>query len=188
MKKLLNLIMLLAMLMSANVKAESTSNVLLYIQPVEYTNEVKLQYFSQEYWFAQGPIVEPIAIEKLGKVVGNVSMCEGNQTGKMLIWLQPRMFYNGQLQVFYGKITANVYTGVGKLVGTYVGEYTQHGSLGILPAHWLKKDYAKAMDKVVAEMQADSQLQNLVNSAATGDTPCSMVTLLPVPKIRAMSF
>ncbi len=187
MTHLIKLIIALTLFVSANAKADN-ANVLLYIQPYEYTNEVKLQHFSQEYWYAQAPMVEPIAKEKLTKVVGNVSMCEGNDTGKMLIWLQPRMFYNGQLQVFYGKVTANVYTGVGKLAGAYVGEYTQHGSLGILPAHWLKKAYAKAMDNVVAKMQADKPLQTLVSSAAVGDTPCSMVSLLPVPKIRVMSF
>ena len=188
MKKLLNLIMLLALLMSTSAKAEITSNVLLYIQPYEYQNEVKLQHFSHEYWFAQGPMVEPIAKEKLGKLLGGLSMCEGNDTGKMLIWLQPKMFYNAQLQVFYGEISTNVYTGVGKLVGTYIGEYTQHGHLDIKPAHWLNKAYNKAMDNLVEKMQADSQLQSITSAAKAGDTPCSMVALLPLPKVRAMSF
>ena len=189
MKRILfNLIMMLALFSSASAKAENTSNVLLYIQPFEYTNEVKLQYFSQEYWFAQGPMVEPIAKEKLGTLFGNVSMCEGNDTGKMLIWLEPKMFYNGQLQVFYGQITANVYTELGKPVGSYKGEYTQRGHLGIKPAHWLNKAYNKAMDNLVVKMQADSQLQSIASAGKVGDTPCSMVALLPVPKVRAMSF
>ena len=87
-------------MLSAHVRAENTSNVLLYIQPYEYSNEVKLAYFWQEYWFAQGPVVEPIAKDKLGKLYGNVNMCEGNDTGTMLLWLQPRMFYNGQAKLF----------------------------------------------------------------------------------------
>jgi len=187
-KIFINLIMMLAFFVSANAKAENTSNVLLYIQPFEYNNEVRLQYFWQEYWYAQGPMVEPIAKEKLAKLYSDVSMCEGNQTGKLLIWLQPRMFYNGQAKLFYGKITANVYTGLGKLVNTYTAEAKQFGSLDIAPDYSIKKAYAKAMDKVISKMQADSPLQGIVSNANTGDTPCSMVTLLPQPKIRAMGF
>jgi len=192
MKKIIvKLIMVLGLISGATTKAEEANNVLLYIQPYEYTNEIKLMHYAQEYWYAQGPIVEPIAKEKLTELYGNVAMCEGNQTGKMLIWVQPRMFYNSQSQVFYGKITVIVYTGVGKFVGTYTEDSKQYGYLGIKPEHWLKKAYTKAMDGVVAKMKADSQLQSAMSnpaSTSTLDTPCSMVTLLPVPKIRAMSF
>ena len=185
------LIILLGLFTGATARANGMSNVLFYIQPYEYTNELKLAHYSQEYWYAQGPMVEPLAKEKLEKLYGNVTMCEGNQTGKMLVWLQPRMFYNSQLRVFYGKITANVYTDTGKLVGSYVGESNQLGYLGIKPDYWLKKTYTTAMNNVTTKMKADSQLQTLIDSPPTSaatNTPCSMVTLLPVPKIRAMSF
>jgi len=185
---MMNLMVLLTFFVSANVKAESTPNVLLYLQPLEYNNEIHLQYFWQEYWFAQGPTVEPIAKEKLGKLYSDLSMCEDNQSGKVLIWLQPRMFYNGQAKLFYAKITANVYNGLGKWVNSYAAEAKQFGSLDISPDYSIKKAYAMAMDKVVSKMQADSQLQTIVNASTTGDTPCSMMTLLPTPKVRAMGF
>jgi len=189
MKKIfISLMMTLVCFISLSVKAENTSNVLLYIQPLEYNNEVHLQYFWQEYWFAQGPIVEPVAKEKLSKLYSTVSMCEGNDTGKMLIWLQPRMFYNGQAKLYYGKITANVYTGLGKLVNIYVAETKQFGSLDISPDIAIKTAYEKSMDKIIDKMQADKQLQDIASTASSGDTPCSMVTLLPTPKIRALGF
>jgi hypothetical protein len=40
-------------------------------------------------------------------------------------------------------------------------------------------------------MQADTALQGMIaneKSASADATPCSMVTLLPIPKIRVMSF
>ncbi len=173
------------------IDAVKNSNVLIYIQPFEYINEVKLQHFSQELWIVQGPMVEDIAKEKFKQSYGEVSMCEGNQSGKILIWLQPKMFYNGQLQVFYGEVKANVYTGIGNYIDTYIGESTQHGSLGIQPNYWLEKSYTQAIDQIQVKMHADKRLQALIDdsdSALTADTPCSMVTLLPVPRIRAMSF
>jgi hypothetical protein len=166
-------------------------NMLLYIQPYEYTNPLKFTYYSEGYWFTQGPIVEPLAKEKLTQAYGNVDMCEGNQSGKTLVWLQPKMFYNPQAQIFYGEVTANVYTGIGKLVGTYAGKSAQHGFLNIKPDYWLEKAYATAINDMVAKMQADSAIQTAVSSAASAsaaDTPCSMVTLLPIPKVRTMFF
>lgn len=167
------------------------ANVLMYIQPLEYNNPISLWHPYQSYWFYQGPVVETLAMTKLSQVYGHVSVCEGNQSGKTLVWLQPRMFYNPQVQLFYSKVTANVYTGVGKLIGTYEGESKIHGFLNIKSEDWIAKAYALAIDHMVAKMQADNALQALIDSAdsaSNADAPCSMVTLLPTPKIRAMSF
>lgn len=189
MQKIMQLLAMLSLVLSLNAHAENT--VLMYIQPFEYSHEIKLQHYTTEYWFAQGSIVEPIVKESLAKTFGNVVMCEGNQEGKILVWVQPRMFYNGQLQVFYGQVTANVYSGVGKLLGTYVGESSQHGSLNIQPDYWLNLAYTGAVENMQIKMQADTHLQTILNQPAelsASETPCSMVALLPVPKIRAMSF
>jgi hypothetical protein len=187
-KAYINLIMALVCFFSTGAQAENTKNVLLYIQPMEYNNEVRLQYFWQEYWFAQGPMVEPIALEKLSQLYNNVNMCEGNETGSMLIWIQPRIFYNGQVKLFYGKISANVYTGLGKLVNTYVAEAKQFGSLDITPEISIKKVYTSAMSNLIEKLRADNNLQMLSNNDAIGNTPCSMVTFLPSPKIRVLGF
>lgn len=172
--------------------ASNPSSMLLYIQPTEYTHPIKLWHYYRDYWFEQGPVVEALAMAKLSQSYQNVSMCEGNQSGKTLVWLQPRLFYNPQVEVFYGKVTANVYTGMGRLAGSYVGESKWHGYLDIMPQRGVEKAYQLAIDDMVAKMQADSALQSLLGDTSQPDnaeaTPCSMVTLLPTPKIRAMSF
>ncbi len=169
--------------------AESTSGTLLYIQPFEYTNPIRLWHYSLNYWFEQGPIVEKLALEKFSQKFGEVSMCESNQTGKMLVWLQPKMFYNPQVQQFYGKIVANVYSGMGKQVANYIGEAHAPGYLDIYPEQAIEKSYTLALDDLIAKMQADPRLSDMPqNGTANESTPCSMVTLLPVPKVRATSF
>lgn len=169
--------------------AGTTPGTLLYIQPFEYSNPIRLWYYNLNYWFEQGPIVEKLALEKFSQKFGEVAMCESNQTGKMLIWLQPKMFYNPQLQLFYGKIVANVYTGMGKQVATYTGEAHARGYLDIYPEIAIKKSYALTLDDLMTKMQADPQLTGIRQNGAAGEhTPCSMVTLLPVPKVRATSF
>ncbi|MDO9365959.1 MAG: hypothetical protein Q7T58_06440 [Methylotenera sp.] len=198
MKKQITYILLaLTLLLNLNAQADEASssnsspNMLVYIQPVEYTNPIKLLHFYRDYWFYQGPVLEQLALPKLTQLYGAVSLCESNQSANALVWLQPRMFYNSQVQLFYSEVTANVYTGVGKLVGTYVGESKQHGFLDIKPDYWIEKSYALAIDEMIAKMQADSALQTLINTPQANGTnaaPCSMVTLLPTPRIRAMSF
>lgn len=184
----------ITLLISINhAQAEDTSkpNMLIYINPQEYTNQIKLWHFYYDYWFAQGPVVEKVAKERLEKEYGNVSMCEGNQSGKTLVWIQPRMFYNPQSLIYYGTISAKVYSGVGKLVGEYVGESKVHGYLDIQNSKRVHDAYDVAMQNAIGKMKTDQTLQAIINtSALTGstDTPCSMVTLLPTPKIRAMSF
>jgi len=173
--------------------AGSAAKVLVYIQPVEYTNPISLSnHYSNSYWFEQGPIVEPLSLDRLKKVYGAVGLCEVNQTANVLVWLQPRMFYNPQAQLFYGQVTASVYSGKGEFMSRYVGKSKVHGFLDIKPEMWIEKAYAIAIDKMAAKMQADKKLQQLadsdVNASGPGNMPCGIVSSLPVPKIRALSF
>lgn len=169
------------------------TDVLLYIQPVEYTNPIRLSnHYSYAYWFEQGPIVESLALNKMDQAYGTVSMCEASRSAKVLVWLQPRMFYNPQSQIFYGQVTANVYAGKGELKGIYKGKSSLHGFLDIKPEVWIQKSYALAVDKMVNKMKADKTLQALIDSHDQTNnmdgTQCSMVTSFPIPKIRALSF
>lgn len=170
-----------------DASTDNQSDMLVYMQPVEFTHPIKLWHPYTDYWFYQGPIVEDIAVDKLSHAYGRVSVCDAGKFGRVLVWLQPKMFYNPQVQQFYGKVTAEVYTGMGKHVGTYVGESHVQGTLGLLAEGRIKQSYALAIDNVISIMKADSALQthagsDAVNQAET--TPCSMVTLLPTNKLR----
>lgn len=191
MKKILNKLGLaLGLVLSfsawAEQPADAKADVVLYIQPVEFTNPIRLWHPYSDYWFYQGPLVEEAALKKLGETYGKTEVCDANQSGKMLVWLQPKMFYNPQVQQFYGKVTAEVYTGIGKHVGTYIGKSNVHGTLGFMAENKIKQSYALAINDAVSQMKADTALQSQIgsddNRAET--TPCSMVTLLPTNALR----
>jgi hypothetical protein len=180
-----------ATLSHAATPEPSTSDVLMYIEPVEYSNPIRVSSRYREYWYHQGPVVEPMALEKISQAYGKTSICDATQSGKMLVWVKPKMFYNPKMQNFYGNATINVYTGLGKHVGTYEGESSVRGFVDIKPQRWIEKSYALAIDNAIAKMQADVQLRGVVDKSAAADaetTPCNMVTLIPTSKIRAMSF
>jgi hypothetical protein len=194
---LLKVFVLLALFTTASVRAESvnesspSTKMLMYIQPIEYTNPIYLWHPYDGHWVYQGPLLEGQAMAKFTQVYGDVGLCEGNQSGKTLVWLQPRIFYNPQVQIFYGKVTASVYTGMGAFVASYVGESSLHGYLNLKTDDSVERTYALAIDTVLEKMLADTALQGMMataRSASADATPCSMVTLLPIPKIRVMSF
>jgi hypothetical protein len=174
------------------VSASELPKMLIYIQSVEYTSPISLWSPYQNYWFYHGPIVEGQAMEKLGQSYGDVGFCEANQSAKTLVWLKPKMFYNPQVQMFYAEVVANIYTGMGKLIGSYVGESKQHGFLNAQAEGWITKAYGLAIDDMISKMQADTALQALLDNAniatAADAAACSSVTLFPIPKIRLMSF
>ena len=169
------------------------ANMLLYIQPIEYTNSINvMNYYSKSYWFEQGPVVEPLALKQFSAAFSPVTMCEVGRSAKMIVWLQPTMFYNPQLQIFHGQITANVYTGKGELKSSYVGKSKVHGFVDIKPEKWIEKSYELAIGKVVTKIKADKALQELMNkndqSAKMDGVSCAVVTSFPIPKVRALSF
>ena len=169
------------------------TNMLLYIQPIEYTNSINvMNYYSKAYWFEQGPVVEPLALKQFNAAFSPVTMCEVGRSAKMIVWLQPRMFYNPQLKMFHGQITANVYTGKGELKSSYVGKSKVHGFVDIKPEKWIDKSYELAISKVVNKIKADKALQGLMNtndqSAKMDGVSCGVVTSFPIPKVRALSF
>lgn len=176
----------------ANAQADNRqSDMVVYIDPVEYTNPINLWHPYTFFWFYQGPVVEKLTLEKLDQAYDQVSMCDASQSGKVLLWVKPKMFFNPQVQIFYGKITVNAYTGNGKHLKTYEAESAVNGRINIYAEKSIEKSYAVAIDSVVQKMQADSELQALLASKAdqsSESTPCGMVTLIPTSKIRAMPF
>ncbi len=196
--KMLKLLALLAVGYSVNAYAaepvdnNASSKLLMYIQPVDYTNPIMLWRPYQNYWFYQGPVVEKVAMTAFSAAYGDVGMCEANLTGKTLVWLQPKLFYNPQVQMFYAEVKASAYKGIGEHVATYVGKAQVHGFMGIKTDSWIEKSYKLAIDDAVAKMQADKALQAYVSGptqvSAPSNTPCGMVTLFPTAKVKAMSF
>lgn len=164
------------------------TNVAIYIQSQDYNHELRLQNYSVGYWFSQGQMLENAAVQVLGADFKEVMMCDDKPaSAKVLVWLRPRMFYNPQMQTFYGKVLAYAYTADGKPLANYVGEAEKFGFLDIKPELHLQAAYLAAMQAVSDKMQADPKFQNALKAEAFSK-PCATTALLPEPKIQFMSF
>ncbi len=170
---------------TVQAKDADSAKMLVYISPQEYTHSIKLWHYYYSYWFEQGPAVESVALELLSAEYGDVKMCEGNSTGNTLVWIKPRMYYNPQLGIFYGEVTASIYSGSGKPLGSYVGESRRRGFLDVYPALQVEAAYKVAMENLLIKIKADQALQTAINESVPADetkSPCTIVALLPQPK------
>ena len=193
MKNLFNLFAVCLMLSAGvAVAQEKQANIVVHIDSVEYSNPIRLWHPYYDYWYFQGPMFEEVAISKLNQVYSDTTMCEAAQYGKVLLWLKPKMFYNPQVQIYYGKVTANAYTGMGEHFATYEAESGVWGVFNQQTETRIRQSYIQAMDGLIEKLKADSSFQSKLDIGAantkSASTPCSMITLLPTTRIRAMPF
>ena len=92
------------------------TNTLLYISPNDYNYSVHLLHPYYDYWFEQGPLIEPIALQALKAKDSDLSICKANETANTIIRIKPNLFYNPQLRVYHSKLVATVYSGSGHLL------------------------------------------------------------------------
>jgi hypothetical protein len=158
------------------------AKTLLYISPADYQYSVRLLHPYYDYWFTQGPLVEPIALQALQDKSADVAMCKANEVANTIVRIKPSLFYNPQSRVFYSKLEATVYGGGGELKGQYVGEAQQQGLTSVDNAtqFYLKKAYSLAMQNLMSKLPIDQLGQT---ASAVNKLPCGMIGGQQEPKI-----
>lgn len=162
-------------ILSANVQAaESKFKTLLYISPDDYRYSVHLLHPYYDYWFEQGPLVEPVALEALKAQLGDVERCKANETADIIVRIKPHLFYNPQLRVYHSKLEATVYSGGGNVLGSYVGKAQQQGFNSVdmgIQLH-LNEVYTLAMQDLMMKLQVNQLPES---SKAEAKLPCGII-------------
>ena len=166
-------------------------NIAVHIAKRHYEHPVHLLHPYLDVWHMKGPMVEKVALKALPKRFTNVSMCANSNNADVILSLEPQMFYNAQLRVFYAEIIAKAYVSNGEPIDQLVAITTvekqaqQNGDLGIKPEYHMEKAYTKAMDKVVKQLEVDSAFLAVLNKtpANKAETLCDGLNDLPVTKI-----
>lgn len=162
--------------------SKTITNTLLYISPNDYKYSVHLLHPYYDYWFTQGPLVEPIALQALQVKDAELKMCSGNETANTIIRIKPSLFYNPQLRMYHSKLEATVYSGGGSVLGSYVGEAQQLGftSVDTGTQYHIKKVYTLAMQDLMTKLQIN------VPESAKSETklPCGLIGGQEQPKIN----
>ena len=153
---------------------ESKAKTLLYISPNDYNYSVHLLHPYYDYWFEQGPLIEPVALAALKDKLGGVELCKANEMADTIIKIKPQLFYNPQLRVYHSKLVATVYSGAGHLLGSYVGEAQQQGfnSVDIGTKLDITKAYAAAMQQLMTKLPLNL---TSIESEIETKLPCAMI-------------
>ena len=170
-------------------------NIAVHIAKRHYEHPVRLLHPYLDVWHMKGPMVEKVALKMLPKRFANVSMCANSSNVDVVLSLEPQMFYNAQLRVFYAEIIAKAYVNNGESIDQLVAIATvkkqaqQNGDLGIKPEYYMEKAYTKAMDKVIKQLEVDSAFLAVLNKTADktptnqAESLCDGLNDLPVTKI-----
>jgi hypothetical protein len=163
---------------------ERKTSTLLYISPLDYQYSVHLLSPFDEYWFEQGPVVEPIAFEALKEKDSALTVCKANETADTIVRIKPSIFYNPQMRVYYSKLEATVYSGAGNLLGTYVGEAQQHGYVDFDNGtrYHINKVYGLAMKDLMTKLVIQPESKQASSSEAK--LPCGLIGAQVQPKIN----
>jgi hypothetical protein len=183
MKQITKIVFSLAVLVfvSGAQAAVTKDDTLVYISPTHYQHSVRLLHPFYNYWFEQGPLVEPIALKALQASHANLSLCHSGQKAETIVSIEPRIFYNPQMRVYHSELIATVYSGGGTKVGTYVGHAQQQGNMSVdhgLQGH-IQQAYRSAMDDLMGKIK-------LAQHGATGTEvklPCNVVGAQYQPNI-----
>jgi hypothetical protein len=181
-KKIVSM-MLFSSFFASVYAAESNAKTLLYISPNDFNYSVHLlaPYYS-DYWFAQGPLVEPIALKALQEKLGEIVLCQANETAENVIRIKPSVFYNPQMHVYHSKLVATIFSGKGDVLGSYVGEAQQQGftSFDNGTKYHLNKVYGLAMQNLMTKLTINFSPEG---AKSEGQLPCGMIGAQNDPKI-----
>lgn len=160
----------------------TNSETLMYISPHDYNHSVRLLHPYYDYWFTQGPLLEPVALKALQKEIPDIGICKANETANTIIRIKPHLFYNPQMRVFHSKLVATAYSGGGQLLGTYVGEAQQMGLTSVDNATqaYIQRAYQVAMQNLMVKLSAAKLTEN---NHSEQKLPCGMIGGQEEPKI-----
>ena len=184
----------LGLLAPISVMAETAlmpGNIAVHIAEMHYEHPVRLLHPYLDVWHMKGPLAQKAALTTLNKHFANVQWCDQAKNASVLLFLEPHMFYNPQLNVYHGEIIAKIYTqtsGENNLEPAILRikkQAQQNGPLTIKPEFYMEKAYVKAMQKVILELKKSQAFTSALNNkmASNVETICPGLDALPVSKL-----
>lgn len=141
-------------------------DVAIVIADTYYHNPINLAHAYRNHWHQTGKLLEN-AITAQNQ---QASFCKQQANAKIVLSLEPYLFYNAQLQTYYAEVIAKGYTQQdGQQLSlrpafTIKEEVAQTGSLLIAPEYFVQKAYEKAVANLMEKLNADQNYQVATSS------------------------
>lgn len=170
--KSLRLILSAVATLMLSMSANANSNIIVQVPQTYYEHPVRLLHPYIDYWHTRAIGAQKAAQKVLSQAGFNVQSCDGNSTAQGALIVEPNMFYNPQMGVFYGQIIAKWYShndaAAALLAPDYVfkGEGQQLGSLRFGAEYAMQQAYTLAMQQVLQQLQQSALNKTLETAPA----------------------
>lgn len=142
---------ILNLLYTNTVFANLNYDFLIHVSSNFDKHPTYLKSYSTGYWIQQASILKASS-----KSVFTLSAsCEKNHYGKLILSLEPHLFYNPLMKTLYGKINTKVYGENGKILMAFNSEDEIQGSLTILHEKLIDQLYKKILAKTQNQIQTN---------------------------------
>ena len=124
--------------------ANSGNDYLIYVSSSFDKHPTYLKSDSIGYWIPQATILKNTS----KSVFPSSASCEKDHYGKLILSLEPQLFYNPLMKILYGGISTTVYEHNGKIITTIKSEDEQPGYLTTLHEKLIDQLYKKILTKL----------------------------------------
>lgn len=181
-KQIIRLVLISSMLtISQYALAKIPGNIAVHIAKIHYQHPIQLLHPYYNLWHTKGPLAEKAALPILQAHFEHAYECEKDSKADVVLLLEPHMFYNPQLQIYYAKYIAQAYTGFGQPITSVEHEAWAQGPITINPDYYMEKSYQRAIDKVIADLSQDEAFLATLNQSQAVDAGdlCYQLDQLP---------
>jgi hypothetical protein len=151
MKKIKFYIFLIFAFNTISAAANSGNDYLIYVSSSFDKHPIYLKSYSIGYWIPQATILKNTS----KSVFTSSASCEKDHYGRLILSLEPHLFYNPLMTTLYGNISAKVYGHNGKIIATIKSEDEIQGYLSILHEKLIDRLYKKVLTKLQNQIQTN---------------------------------
>jgi len=164
-------VILILSLISAN--AQSANDYLIYVSNFYDKHPAHIKAYRYGYWVNQATILK----NSSKAILTSSANCEKDQYGKLILSLEPKIFYNPLMTTLYGGITTKIYGHDGKIITTIFSEDETQGILTVLYEKLVDKLYQKILLKLQNQMSTNDAINSYLqkNSEPIEGTFCSIL-------------
>lgn len=151
--------------------AASNPSLVIQIPQTFYDHPVRLLQIAMAYWHNRGTAAAEVGMQEFQAQHFNTSSCQSDATGQALVVIEPNMFYNPKMGIYYSEITAKVYnkptadSALGNPVLTFKGQGQTFGNITHNVEFFTHKAYQQAFDQVISQLEQNITFKELLSQA-----------------------
>lgn len=169
----------------------ASPTLVLQVPETYFKNPVRLLHPYLNVWHNRANAAQQAGIQQFNAQQITVNTCDAGAQGQALVVIEPNMFYNPKMGVFYSEIKARVFLNASidasltKPILMVTGTGSTVGNLATTPDFFMQKAYAQAYDQVIAQLLANDTFNTSVAQAPsqTYQALCTSIDTISQPKL-----